>query len=185
MISKVNRLSSSQDDLFIVEYSGSELFFSGDIDFHSAHEFNKLIKQIEREKEDLADKSLLIYLTSTGGEVGEGLKMHDALMRSQLETTVIAEGLVASAATLLLCGAKSARITPNSFLLLHEFTSYFGNTYSNNKRFMVYVDQLMDLVVGIYNKKLKEPIGKADLDKDWFINATEALALGLVDEIIE
>jgi ATP-dependent protease ClpP protease subunit len=172
------------DEHFIVEYSGGNLYFSGEINFHSAHQINRYLKQIEQEKEGFADKTLCFYLSSNGGDVTEALKLHDAIVRSPLQVVVIAEGLVASAATLLLCAGQSAKITQNSFLLIHEISSYFGDTYSNNKRYIAYLDQLMDLVLGIYNKKLKSKITKATIDKDWFINSAQALELGLVDEIL-
>jgi ATP-dependent protease ClpP protease subunit len=39
-------------------------------------------------------------------------------------------------------------------------------------------------VITTYNKRLKKSIDKKKVQQDWFINADEALKIGLVDEVI-
>lgn len=169
---------------FACEYiNQSDVFFVGEITPFSAHCLNRLIKQIEGEKEDFADKSIRLHITSPGGSVSDGLKLHDAIASSTLNVTVIAEGFVASAATLLLCATESSRITRNSFLLLHEFTTYMEINYSNLHPHLSYLDKIMECVLQIYNRKLKSPIQKEDLAKDWVVSAQEAVELGLVASV--
>lgn len=173
-----------QAEFFCVEYESGNLYFSGAIDMESAHTLATFLRQVEQEKAELADKTVNLYLTSDGGSLHDALKLHDIMKNSPLNIIVTAEGWVASSATLLLCAAKKARITKHSYLLLHEFNSSSATNYSNLEGYMKHLDHLMTSVLGIYNSKLKEPISKEHICRDWFLGAYEALDLGLVDEVV-
>lgn len=176
-------MASQQED-FLIEHDSGNLYFNGVVCWESAHEFAKLFKRVEQEKRDLEDKSVNIFVTSDGGSLNDALKLHDIIKASPLDVIVTAEGWVASSATLLLCAAKTARITKHSYLLVHEFHSSVQTNYSNIEGYTRYLDNLMELVMGIYNSKLKEPIPRENLFRDWFLGAYEALTIGLVDEVI-
>jgi ATP-dependent protease ClpP protease subunit len=184
---RLSILEDCQDSSsFLVDYDrdSNALTFSGEINFRSAHDLCKWLRWLEWDKQGLSDRTLNFYLTSDGGEVTHALKIHDALTRSPLTIIVTVEGLVASAATLLLCAVPSVKITPHSFLLLHEIRSYFADTHSNNQRQLAHSEELMSLIVDIYNRRFKTSIDKDAIVKDWFINAQQAVNLGLADEIM-
>jgi ATP-dependent Clp protease protease subunit len=168
----------------IVEYYCDDLFFTGEVTPSSAHQLAKLVRKIEAERENSTDKDITLYLSSPGGEVNSSMRTHDIIKKSSLNVAIIAEGMVASGATLLMCAGKSVCIAENAFLMLHEAQSYFQNTYTNNKNYLAYVDRLMTKIVDIYNTRLKQPISKSDLAFDWFIDSRTALDLGLVDKVI-
>jgi len=179
-------MTEEQEPKFASEFNydfDCDLYFTGEISPFSAHFLNRQLKEVERYKEQLADKTLLLHLTSDGGCVLSGLKLHDAIASSTLDITVLAEGMVCSAATLLLF-AKKAKMTKHSFLLFHELNTYFGLSYSNARAHMDHVDRLMDMVITIYNTKMNPPIEKENLSKDWILDSSKALELGIVDEVI-
>ena len=171
---------------FVCEYNydyDSELYFSGEISLVSAHYLSRKLKEIEKDKEPFVDKTLNLHLTSDGGCVSSGLKLYDAIASSTLDITVIAEGMVASAATFMMF-AKKAKMTRHAFLLLHEINFGFFLSHSNVKAHLEHVDKLTTAIIAIYNKKINPPIVRELIYPDWIIDSTKALELGIVDEVI-
>lgn len=79
--------------------------------------------------------------------------------------------------------ATHVAITPNTFLLIHEFRSEADCQYSSSSRYQEYLDSLMDRILVILNSRLNQPVKREDIEKDWFITAEKAVELGLADEI--
>jgi ATP-dependent Clp protease protease subunit len=172
------------EDTYTAEYSHGTLWFTGDINDESAHLLVKLIHQVEQEKATQDDKYTELRLQSNGGSVHAALRIHDAIKRSPLPITVIAEGWVASSAVLLLCAAERVLITQNSFLLVHELQTEYDCPYSNTFRYQEHLRVLMESIVIILNSRFKDSIAAKDIEKDWFMDAEEAKICGLADEVI-
>ncbi len=140
------------------------------------------------EKED-PDKDIDIYINSPGGSVSAGLAMFDVMAHVKCPVATTCVGMAASIATLLLVGGtKGKRFTmPNSRMMIHQTSGGLRGTLSDariyyeemNRMFEKYVD-LMAQRTGRSHDQIRK-----DCDRDFWMSGEEAVAYGLVDEIID
>ncbi len=134
-------------------------------------------------------RDIKLYINSPGGSVYDGLAIIDTMNYIKPDVQTIGIGLQASMGAMLLsCGAKGKRfLLPNSRVMIHQPSSGTEGKIT---------DQEIALKEGIYLKKRLAEIfaqntGKTlkevekDMDRDNWMSAEEALAYGIVDEIIK
>lgn len=142
-----------------------------------------------------------IIMNSPGGTVVDGLHMFDQLAGYSLRewdtsdrpkgthrTTVTARGYCASMAGILLQAADRRRIGPESFLMIHQVSSWADGSIGEIQDKVKFLDKVSDRIVDIF---LRRAGGKIDREKfvqnwdrqDWWLTSSECLELGLVDEI--
>lgn len=139
--------------------------------------------------ESVDNKSdITIYVDSPGGSVKSGLSMIDNMMLCGPDIRTVNTGMAASMGSLLLgAGTKGKRSTLRfSRVMLHQVSSgYSGNIQDNRINFeesIKYNDLLFELLGGFCDKDPKKVMG--DATRDLWLNAEEALAYGIVDEVI-
>ena len=140
------------------------------------------------EKED-SEADIQFYINSPGGSVYAGLAIMDVmdLVSCPIATTCV--GVAASmGAVLLAAGTKGKRaILPNSRVMIHQVSSGFQGTAADinvqAKEANILMDSLMN-ILGTCTDKDPEQVRK-DCDRDNWMSASEALAYGIVDDIIK
>lgn len=143
---------------------------------------------------DAGTQPITINISSPGGEVTEGLAMFDMLEAYQGEVTTLGYGLVASIASVVLLAGKRVKMTPNSFLMIHNpWTMTVGDAAEltatadllgkmEEKLKKIYVDKITASGKASGNIELKV---KRMMDAETWLTAQEALEMGFVDEIQE
>lgn len=134
-------------------------------------------------------KDIKFYINSPGGSVYAGLAIIDTMNYIEPDVQTIGIGLQASmGAVLLACGAKGKRFClPNARVMIHQPSSGTEGKIT---------DQEIALKEGVEVKKIllqmfAEKTGKSykqvekDMDRDNWMSAKEALAYGIVDEVID
>ena len=146
---------------------------------------------------DLAEaggQPITLNISSPGGEVTEGLAMVDMLEAYEGEVTTLGYGLVASIASVVLLAGDKVRMTPNSFLMIHNpWTLAMGDSTELSATAEV-LAKMEEKLQNIYVSKLQKS-GKVDgnialkvkrmMDAETWLTADEALAMGFIDEIQE
>jgi ATP-dependent Clp protease protease subunit len=128
------------------------------------------------------------YINSPGGSVSAGLAIYDVmqLIKSPVNTTCLASA--ASMGAVLLAGGTGTRsCLKHSRVMIHQVSSGFQGTAADiniqvaetNKLY----DQLLD-ILSLHTKQDKKKI-KRDCDRDYWMSANDALAYGLIDQVIE
>ena len=130
-------------------------------------------------------KPIVIHMHSPGGDTNAGIALSN-IMSEQVPIIVIAEGVVASAATFILVKAKLSYILETAFILIHQ---YFGSLSGKQEelKFDINVgDQFMKFLIDMYNKntKLSKQRIKELLTHDVFMSAEEAVKHGIVDHML-
>nr|XP_043617470.1 ATP-dependent Clp protease proteolytic subunit 3, chloroplastic [Erigeron canadensis] len=134
-------------------------------------------------------KDIKLFINSPGGSVTAGMGIYDAMKLCKADISTICVGLAASmGAFLLACGSKGKRFCmPNSRVMIHQPLGQAGGNATDMSiriREMVYhkvkVNKIISRVSGTPYEKVE-----ADTDRDYFMNAWEAKAYGLVDEVID
>ena len=144
-------------------------------------------KQTERSLQDEETKKVFMIINSFGGSVGNGITVHDALQFIKAGSMTLALGVAASAASLALAGGTIGEryVTEGCHVMIHQPESGLSGQASD-----IWIDsqEIMKIrldVAEIYSLATYRPRHKIlrDLDRDFYLTATETIYYGLADEI--
>lgn len=163
------------------------IFINGEINENTANDFLSQMLYLEQESSD----PITIYINSPGGSVNAGLVIYDCIQASEVEINIICAGTAASMAAIILAGGRKGHrfILPHSKVMIHEplLAGGVGGSATSIKNISDSILETREIVNGILakhtGKKIKE-INKAT-SFDNYMNAKEAIAFGLCDEIIQ
>lgn len=151
---------------------------------------NDCIKWITYENLDAKEKTLTLYINSTGGDLYQAFALIDVIQTSNHPIRIIGIGAVMSAAFMIFAsGTKGERYAaPNTSFMCHQFSSGTEAKYHDIKAEMKENESLNTKMVNI----LKEATGlpphkiKAKLlpASDVYLNADEVVDLGVADYIL-
>lgn len=123
---------------------------------------------------------------SIGGDLFDGLAMHNALSRLGERCTGRIDALAASAASVAVCGAHRVVIAANAMLMIHNPYTYAGGDAEDFRRVADVLDQTLEAIIAAYKAKAPD-IDEAELRRlvaaETWLTANEAVALGLADEV--
>ncbi|MHB1152762.1 MAG: ATP-dependent Clp endopeptidase proteolytic subunit ClpP [Eubacteriales bacterium] len=134
------------------------------------------------------DKDIHFYINSPGGSVTAGLAIYDTMNFIKCDVSTICVGMAASmGAFLLSSGAKGKRLTlPNSDILIHQ---PLGGMQGQASDIKIHADHIiktrakLNAILALNTGKPLDIIER-DTDRDNFLSAEEAVAYGLVDQVI-
>lgn len=184
---------SDEKQKFVSAINNNELYFYEGINPNSILLLNKNINDLSRHMLitqitfDLPQPPhIKLHINSDGGEVFSALSLVDRIRTSKVPIHSYAEGLVASAATLISVSCQKRYIRKNTILLIHQVRSWFEGTYEDFKDEKQNMDLIMKIVKDIYltHTKFKEEELNELLKRDIYLNAEDAIRYGLADEII-
>ncbi|MBU0517785.1 ATP-dependent Clp endopeptidase proteolytic subunit ClpP [bacterium] len=134
------------------------------------------------------EKDIFLYINSPGGVVTAGLAIYDTMQYIKPDVATICMGQAASmGAVLLSAGAPGKRSTlPNSRILIHQV---MGGVQGQAADIEIHAREILNIkkrLNEILVKHTGQPFEKIehDTDRDYFMNAEEAKAYGLIDEVI-
>lgn len=162
------------------------IIFIGDaIDDHVA---SLVIAQLLFLEAEDPDKDIYLYINSPGGIVTSGLAIYDTMQYVKPDVATICLGQAASMASLLLAaGAPGKRSAlPNSRIMIHQPMGGFQGQASDIAIHAKEILKIKSKLNEIYAIHTKQPIEKIekDVDRDYFMDAQEAVEYGLIDKVI-
>lgn len=127
-----------------------------------------------------------IHVHSYGGSLFAAFSLADQLTMIKSPTYAIVEGIAASAATLIAMSCDKRYILPNSFMMIHQLSSFMWGKYEEFKDEMGLQDKLMERLVQFYADKteLTKKDVKKMLKRDFWMDAEECVAKGFADDIL-
>jgi ATP-dependent Clp protease, protease subunit len=162
------------------------IFLTGQVEDHMASVITAQLLFLESEN---PKKDIFMYINSPGGVVTSGLAIHDTMHYIRPEVTTVCIGQAASMGSFLLAaGQKGKRIAlTNSRIMIHQPSGgaqgMAADIEIQAKEILRMRHRLNTLYAG-YTGKTIEEIEKA-MDRDMFLEADEAKAFGLVDEVMD
>lgn len=161
-----------------------QILLSGEINKDLAEKFNKQLLLLEAD----SDNPVYVYIDSPGGDVSAGFAIYDMIRFVKCPVVLIGNGLIASAAALILLAVDKKRRVgfANSEYLIHQPMSGMRGTCSD---IQIHAENLAKTKAKI-NKIISEATGKdlktveKDTDRDYWLNAEEAIAYGLISKVI-
>lgn len=140
------------------------------------------------EKED-PERDVLLYINSPGGSVSAGFAVYDTMQFIRCDVATYCLGMAASmAAVLLAAGKKGKRYAlPNSTILLHQLSSGFKGQATDIDIHAKEILRLKKLLNEVLARHTGQDIGtvERDTDRDNFMTPEEAVAYGIIDEVIK
>ncbi len=134
------------------------------------------------------EREISLYINSPGGEIYPGLAMYDTMQIISAPVSTIAVGWTASLGTLILAaGTKGVRYAlPNATIHMHPAgggaRGYAPDVEIAAKELLRMQSRLHDILAR-HTGQTVEQIAN-DFQRDRFMNAQEALAYGLVDQVL-
>ena len=162
-----------------------QVLLSGEINKESAENFNKQLLIMESNNRELP---VYVYIDSPGGDVSAGFAIYDMIRFVSCPVILIGNGLIASAAALILLSVPKERRVglPDSEYLIHQPLSGMKGTATEIQIHAANLAKTKEKL----NKIISEATGtdlekvKADTERDYWLNAEEALEYGLISKII-
>ena len=137
----------------------------------------------------ISNDDIILYLNTPGGNIIDGLAIYDTMQFVKPDIQTVCTGMAASMGSILLvAGTKGKRkILPNGRVLIHQ---PWGGTYGTAADMTIEVNEINKDKERLYNilayhtgKSVEEIM--VDSDRDFWLNAEEALNYGCVDEIVK
>jgi len=162
------------------------IFLVGPVDDYVA---NVIVAQLLFLEADNPEKDISLYINSPGGIVTAGLAIYDTMRFIKPDVSTICVGQAASMGSFLLsAGAKGKRyILPNSRVMIHQPS---GGAQGQASDIAIQAKEILYLRERL-NQELAantgQPIEKiaTDVERDYFMNAEEARAYGVVDAVLD
>ena len=138
------------------------------------------------ESED-PDKDIYLYINSPGGSITAGMAIYDTMQYIKPDVSTICIGMAASmGAFLLAAGAKGKRYAlPNSEIMIHQPLGGIQGQASDieitAREILKLKDELYQ-IISDHSGQTMEKI-RQDADRDYWMDAKEALAYGMIDKI--
>ncbi|MBN8714221.1 MAG: ATP-dependent Clp endopeptidase proteolytic subunit ClpP [Xanthomonadales bacterium] len=150
---------------------------------------NLIVAQLLFLESENPDKDIQFYINSPGGAVTAGLAIYDTMQYVKPDVSTMCIGQACSAASLLLmAGAKGKRYSlPNSRVMIHQPSGGAQGQATDieiQAREILYIRKRLNQIYVDHTGQPLERI-EADMERDRFMNAVEAKAYGLIDEVLE
>ena len=139
------------------------------------------------ERED-PDKGISVYINSPGGVISSGLAIYDTMRLISPEVSTICLGMTASMATVLLCGGAQGKryALPNSTIHMHQPMGGAQGQATDIEIAAREIIRLQDKIRTILAENTGQTYDKIarDTDRDFYLDAEQAVEYKLVDEIL-
>ncbi len=162
------------------------VFLDGEIDDHVA---SIVIAQLLHLEQEDPNKDIQFYINTPGGVITAGMAIYDTMQFIKPDVSTICVGIAASMGSILLSGgAKGKRfILEHSEVLIHQ---PLGGVRGQASDMEISVKQIMkskDMLCSIISQNTgkKKDVVLKDMDRDYYMDANEAMKYGIVDKIIK
>lgn len=140
---------------------------------------------------DAPGKEIFFYMNTPGGSITAGMAVYDTMQLITSPITVIVTGMAASMGSILLSGAPKGRrlLYPHSRVLIHQ-PLISGRMVGPATDINIQAKE-MEKIRAELNQILADASGQPlerinrDTDRDFYLNAQEAIAYGLADKIVD
>lgn len=160
------------------------IFITGQVEDHMA---NLIVAQLLFLEAEDPKKDIFLYVNSPGGSVTAGMAIIDTMHHIKPDVATVCVGMAASMGAMILSqGAKGKRaVLTNAEVMIHQ---PLGGAYGQAtdiditaKHILKTRDKLNKLLAKATGQKLSKI--EQDVERDFFMDAEEAKAYGIIDKI--
>ncbi len=150
---------------------------------------NIIIAQLLFLEAENPEKDISVYINSPGGSITAGLAIYDTMQYVKPDIQTICIGQAASMAAVLLAAGKKGKryVLPNSRVLIHQPLMHgLGGQATEIDIHAKDIMRMKSRMNQILANHTGQPVEKVDrdTDRDYILQAAEAVEYGLVDQVI-
>lgn len=166
-----------------------DIYLIGDIEKDTAKAAIERLRELAND----SPKPITLYLNSAGGNVTDGLALHDAIrhiVTLGVEVIVVVQGMAYSMGSVVLQAASAGKrlAFPHSWIMIHEPAKWAG--WQSTSAAAQHLDRLKQMQSQIYRilaersgKPLKQII-RDTKRTDFYLDAARAKEYGLIDDVL-
>jgi ATP-dependent Clp protease protease subunit len=163
-----------------------KVFLWGAVDDKSAKEITDRLLYLEAIE---PGKEITFYINSPGGMVTSGMVIYDTMKMISSPVSTVCMGMAASMGSILLSGgAKGKRfIFPHGEVMIHQPSGGGRGTSADLEIMAVQIQKTKEMGAKILAENCGQTFEKImkDFDRDYWMDANESLAYGIVDQVLE
>lgn len=170
--------------------NSADIFIYGDIVNYQWDETDTSAASFKKDLDAVGDVDTInLYINSPGGNVFEGVAIHNMLKRHKAKINVYVDALAASIASVIAMAGDTIHMPKNAMLMIHNpWTWTYGNA-AELRKVADDLDRIGNSVKQTYlqkaGDKLTEEKLQEMLDAETWLSADEAYEHGLCDVVLE
>lgn len=161
-----------------------KVFLWGMVDDDSAKHVIERLMYLD----SLGNDEIQLIINSPGGYVTSGFAIYDTMMQVKSPVATVCSGLAASMGSILLsAGAKGRRmIQPHARVMIHQPSGGAQGQASSIEIQAREIIKTKEIGARILSENCNQPLEKVmnDFDRDYWMDAQESLAYGIVDQLL-
>ena len=165
-----------------------KLFLWGEVSDKSAKDITEKLLYLEWTD---PGKDITFYINTPGGSITAGMAIYDTIQLITSPVSVVVTGMAASMGSILLSSAPKGKrfVYPHSRVMIHQ-PLIAGRMVAPASDINIQAEEMEKLRHEL-NQILAEASGKPleqiekDTDRDFYLNASEAIEYGLADKIVD
>lgn len=184
-------MSKSNDDVHYenlfdrhVNFKERVIYLNDDVDEFSLDLFQKALDELEKK----SDQPIRIEISSYGGSVYDMLGMVDRIRASPNHIVTRGFGKIMSAATFILAAGDERIMGSESWVMIHEMSSWLEGKVSDFKTEFKHLQKLQEQMYKLYEKLTEGKTSAREFEKlcnrDCYLSSAETLKLGLIDKLL-
>jgi len=134
-------------------------------------------------------KEITFYINSPGGMVTSGMVVYDTMQMISSPVSTVCMGMAASMGSILLSGGTKGRrfIYKHGEVMIHQPSGGGRGTSADLEIMAVQIKKTKEMGARILAENCGQTYEKVmkDFDRDYWMDATESIAYGIVDAVME
>ncbi len=166
-----------------------DVYLIGDIEKDTARSCIERLRDLANDN----DKPITLFINSAGGNVTDGLAIHDSIrhiISRGIDVTIIVQGMAYSMGSIVLQAASDGKrlAFPHSWIMIHEPAKWAGwQSTTAAAQHLERLKQMQDQIYNILSSRSGKPLRQIIRDTkrtDFYLDAERALQYGLIDAIV-
>lgn len=166
-----------------------DVYLIGDIEKDTARSAIERLRELANDSR----RPITLYINSAGGNVTDGLALHDAirhLVSTGVEVTTVVQGMAYSMGSVVLQAASAGRrfAFPHSWIMIHEPAKWAGwQSTTAAAQHLERLKQMQNQIYRILAERSRKPLRQIIRDTkrtDFYLDAARAKEYGLIDDVL-
>jgi ATP-dependent Clp protease protease subunit len=166
-----------------------DVYLIGDIEKDTARACIERLRELAHD----SDRPITLYINSAGGNVTDGLALHDAIRQivaRGIDVVIVVQGMAYSMGSIVLQAASERKrfAFPHSWIMIHEPAKWAGwQSTTAAAQHLERLKQMQDQIYRILSSRSGKPLRQIIRDtkrNDFYLDAQKALEYGLIDAIV-
>jgi len=166
-----------------------DVYLIGDIEKDTARLCIERLRELSNDN----NKPISLYINSAGGNVTDGLAIHDVvrhIISRGIEVSVVVQGMAYSMGSIVLQAASHGQrlAFPHSWIMIHEPAKWAGwQSTSAAAQHLERLKQMQDQIYRILSSRSGKPLRQIIRDTkrtDFYLDSQNALDYGLIDGVV-